>query len=221
MSTIWPRRATPWLTMVAMWGGLNGRNGPLAALGGTVPSVMPALRGSGSGSAGDQDADIVSLFRAQYWPMVRLAALLVDDAESAEDVVQEAFLSLHRRKRSLRDPNRAEDYIRSAVLNLARSNLRRRFASRRRQHELEQLALTASRGLPSAEQTALLSERQQELAAALRRLPTRQREVVALRYYLDLSEGDIAGVLNISVGSVKQHMFRATRALRSVVGEAS
>ncbi|MEO6713550.1 MAG: sigma-70 family RNA polymerase sigma factor [Mycobacteriales bacterium] len=183
--------------------------------------MRPAPRGTWSGSAGDQDAEVVSLFRAQYWPMVRLAALLVDDVESAEDVVQEAFLSLHRRRRSLRDPNRAADYIRSAVLNLARSNLRRRFASRRRQHELEQLQWTAPSGQPSAEQTAMLSERQQELAAALRQLPTRQREVVALRYYLDLSEGETASVLNISVGSVKQHMFRATRALRSVVGEVS
>jgi RNA polymerase sigma-70 factor (sigma-E family) len=186
-----------------------------------VPNVTPVLRRSRTGSIDDQDADFVSLFRSQYWPMVRLAALLVDDIESAEDVVQEAYLSLHRRQRSLRDPNKAEDYLRSAVLNLARSNLRRRFASRRRQRELEQLALTATSGLPSAEQTALLSERQRQLAGALRRLPMRQREVVALRYYLDLSEGEIARVLNISSGSVKQHMFRATRALRLLVGEAS
>jgi RNA polymerase sigma-70 factor (sigma-E family) len=186
-----------------------------------VPSVIPALRGREPEPASDRAADIVSLFRAQYWPMVRLAALLVDDVESAEDVVQEAYLSLHRRTRSLRDPNKAEDYLRSTVLNLSRSNLRRRFASRRRQHELEQLELTRPHGLPSAEQAALLSERQQELVTALRRLPPRQREVVVLRYYLDMSEGEIARVLNVSVGSVKQHMFRATRALRSVVGEAS
>jgi RNA polymerase sigma-70 factor (sigma-E family) len=171
--------------------------------------------------AHEHSTDVVSLFRTQYWPMVRLATLLVDDVDSAEDVVQEAYLSLHRRRRMLRDTDKSIDYLRSAVLNLARSNLRRRFASRRRQHELEKLELTRPRGVPSAEQAALFSERQRELAAALHRLPSRQREVIVLRYYGELSDGEIARTLNISIGSVKQHMSRGTRTLRSVVGEAS
>jgi RNA polymerase sigma-70 factor (sigma-E family) len=168
-----------------------------------------------------ESADIVSLFRAEYWPLVRLATLLVDDVESAEDVVQEAYLSLHRKRWSLRDPDKGVDYLRSAVLNLARSNLRRRFASRRRQHELEQLEITRVGRAPSPEQAVLLTEGQRELAAALHRLPARQREVMVLRYYSDLSDPEIADALNISLGSVKQHMSRAARTLRSVVGEPS
>lgn len=183
--------------------------------------MRPDVREPAPETGTHPEPDIVSLFRAQYWPMVRLAALLVDDVESAEDAVQEAYLSLYRHSRSLRDPNKAMDYLRSAVLNLARSSLRRRIASRRRQRELEQLELTRPQRLPSAEQTALLSERQRELGAALRRLSARQREVVVLRYYLDLSEDEVAHVLNISTGSVKQHMFRATRTLRSTIGKTS
>jgi RNA polymerase sigma-70 factor (sigma-E family) len=183
---------------------------------GTVPpqaSVEPGLSLDGR-------AEIVSLFRSQYWPLVRLAVLLVDDVESAEDVVQEAYISLYRRHRTLRDPSKTVDYLRSSVLNLARSQLRRRIAARRRQGELERLELRAPAQLPSAEQSIILDERQRELAAALRKLSSRQREVIVLRYYLDLSDGEIARTLNVSIGSVKQHMFRAIRSLRCVVEES-
>ena len=186
-----------------------------------MPGVTSVRREPEREPAPSNTSDVVSLFRSQYWPMVRLATLLVDDVESAEDVVQEAYLSLHRRRHALRDPDKTVDYLRSAVLNLARSNLRRRFATRRRQRELERLELTRPTGLPSAEHAALVSERQRELAGALQRLPARQREVIVLRYYADLSDGEIARALNISTGSVKQHMSRGTRTLRSVVGEAS
>jgi len=161
--------------------------------------------------------EIVSLFQSQYWPLVRLATLLVDDVESAEDVVQEAYLSLYRRQHTLRDPTKTVDYLRSSVLNLARSQLRRRIAGRRRQRELERLELRKPARQQSAEETTLLDLRQRELAGALRQLSSRQREVVVLRYYLDLSDGEIARTLDLSIGSVKQHLFRAIRALRRVV----
>ena len=108
----------------------------------------------------------MSLFQSQYWPLVRLAVLLVDDVESAEDVVQEAYLSLYRRQRTLRDPTKTVDYLRSSVLNLARSQLRRRIAARRRQRELERLELRKPERVPSAEQATLLDLRQRELAGA-------------------------------------------------------
>ena len=166
-------------------------------------------------------ADVVSLYRAHYWPMVRLATVLVDDLETAEDLVQEAYLSLHRKNRMLRQPDRAVDYLRSSVLNLARSHVRRRIASRRRQRELERLELVREQRLPSAEQSAMLSNRQRELDQAVRRLPRRQREVVVLRYSLELSDAEIARALDITTGSVKQHLFRAIRALRCALEEGS
>jgi RNA polymerase sigma factor (sigma-70 family) len=145
--------------------------------------------------------------------------LLLDDVESAEDVVQEAYLSLYRRQHTLRDPTKSVDYLRSSVLNLARSQLRRRIAGRRRQRELERLELRKPERVASAEHATLLTLRQRELAAAVRQLSSRQREVVVLRYYLDLTDGEIARTLGVSIGSVKQHMFRAIRALRRVVEE--
>ena len=183
-----------------------GRDGPPRTL--TAPA---------SGAAGR--AEIVSLFQSQYWPLVRLAVLLVDDVESAEDVVQEAYLNLYRRQHTLRDPTKTVDYLRSSVLNLARSQLRRRIAARRRQRELERLELRKPERVPSAEQATLLDLRQRELAGALRQLSSRQREVIVLRYYLDLTDGEIARTLDLSIGSVKQHLFRGIRALRRVVEE--
>jgi RNA polymerase sigma-70 factor (sigma-E family) len=189
----------------------------LAADGVTPFSLGTAPRSAGSTRRLEDSGEIVSLFQSQYWPLVRLATLLVDDIESAEDVVQEAYLSLYRRRHTLRDPSKTVDYLRSSVLNLARSQLRRRIAGRRRQRELERLELRKPDRAPSAEQNTLLDLRQRELAGALRQLSPRQREVIVLRYYLDLSDGEIARTLDLSIGSVKQHVFRAIRALRRVV----
>jgi len=63
----------------------------------------------------------------------------------------------------------------------------------------------------------LASERRAVVLDALRGLPERQREVLALRYYLDLSEADIAATLGISCGAVKSHASRGVAALRSIM----
>jgi RNA polymerase sigma factor (sigma-70 family) len=181
--------------------------------------LLPARDHPENRPSREDSAEIVSLFQSQYWPLVRLAVLLVDDVESAEDVVQEAYLSLYRRQRTLRDPTKTVDYLRSSVLNLSRSQLRRRIAARRRQRELERLELRKPAREQSAEQVILLDQRQRDLAAALRQLSSRQREVIVLRYYLDLSDSEIARTLDVSIGAVKQHMFRAIRSLRLVVEE--
>src|SRR3712207_7641978 len=82
---------------------------------------------------GDDNADsaVAVLFQSHRLAMVRLAVLLVDDVEPAEDVVQEAFAALHRRWRALADREAAIGYLRSCVLNGSRSVLRRRRTVRR------------------------------------------------------------------------------------------
>src|SRR4051812_21517254 len=117
-------------------------------------------------SDGPQDADaaVTALFRTHYWPMVRLVRQLVDDQETAVDVVQEAFLSLHRRWHVLRDRERAVDYVRSAALNLARSRIRR--AVVRRRHE----RWDPTEHVPAADSYAVAREDEQAMATALRRL---------------------------------------------------
>lgn len=143
--------------------------------------------------------------------LCRLAVLLLEDQGAAEDVVQEAFLGLHARPTALRDPDAALAYVRSAVLNGARSRLRRIRVARR---HLQQLVPA-----PSAESAAVLAEDHREVLHALRGLPARQREALVLRYWAGMSEAQIAAAMGVSTGSVKTHTSRAmvalTRDLRS------
>jgi RNA polymerase sigma-70 factor (sigma-E family) len=162
-----------------------------------------------TGSVGLED-----LYREHQWALVRLASLLVHDAAEAEEIVQDAFAKDHRSWGRLREPEKALPYLRSAVLNGARSRLRHlRVVDR---------AATAPRMLqsgPSAEHEALVSEEHRRVVAAMRLLPTRQRECLALRYYLDLPEAEIAAILGISGGSVKTHIHRGLAALSDRLGE--
>jgi len=157
-------------------------------------------------AAAHADDGYEELFTAHFWGLVRLAALL--GADDAEDVVQDAFVRLHRRRRSLRDQNAALAYLRSSVCNASRSRLRHLRMARRRH---AQLAPPGEDG--SAEQHVVHGEDVRALLAAVADLPARQREVLVLRYWLDLSERDTAGTLGIAPGTVKAHTARAIAAL--------
>lgn len=154
----------------------------------------------------DRDAAIALLFAAHHGRLVGLARLLVDDVPSAEDVVQDAFAGLVRRWPWLRDKDRALGYLQAAVVNGARSNLRRR-----RTETLNRVK--AASAAPSAETDAVNSDERKRVFAALSLLPTRQRQVLVLRYYLDQPEAEIAATLSISAGAVKQHASRGLAAL--------
>ena len=153
-----------------------------------------------------RDAAVSALFMAHHARLVGLARLLVDDMPSAEDVVQDAFASLYRRWPWLRDKSAALQYLQASVANGARSTLRRRRTAREAQ-------IGPPRSVPSAESTYVQSEADIALRTALTGLPRRQREVIVLRYYQGLSEAEIADVLTISRGSVKQHASRALNTL--------
>jgi RNA polymerase sigma-70 factor (sigma-E family) len=149
--------------------------------------------------------DLAGLYREHYRSLVRLASLLVDDIGECEELVQDAFVRVYRGA-ALREPDRAPAYLRSAVLNAARSHLRRREVRRRH--------LTAVRDpVASAEDGAVASDETRRVLAALRSLPDRQREVLTLRFYMELSESEIAETLGISTGSVKTHAHRGLAAL--------
>ncbi len=154
----------------------------------------------------DREAAVVALFAIHHARLVGLARLLVDDLPTAEDVVQEAFAALYQRWSRLRDPQAAGSYLQSSVLNGARSSLRRR-------RTMLSLVREKPVPLPSAEQIAVGHETRREVIQSLHLLPGRQREVLVLRYYLDLSEAEIAATLSISRGSVKKHASRALTAL--------
>jgi RNA polymerase sigma-70 factor (sigma-E family) len=150
--------------------------------------------------------DVEAAYREHYRSLVRLASVLVDDVGTCEEIVQEAFVQVWRRGPGLRQPDRLPAYLRSAVLNGARSTMRHRLVSRRHLH-------VAPDPFPAAETTALAGDPDGEVLSALRALPARQREVLSLRYYLDLSEAEIARTLGISAGSVKTHASRGLAAL--------
>ena len=168
-------------------------------------------------SAGAATA-VTDLYAAHALGLVRLAVLLVGDRASAEDIVQDAFFGLFRRWDRLADTSTPVAYLRASVLNGCRTALRNRTRSRLR---LTAAAAAEPPPAESAEARALLSEEQRTVAGALRRLPERQREALVLRYYLDLSEQEIAATMGVSRGTVKSATSRAIAAIGRMLKEES
>jgi RNA polymerase sigma-70 factor (sigma-E family) len=159
--------------------------------------------------------DVPALYERHWRAMVRLAVLLVDDVASAEDVVQDAFLALHRKGDTLRDPNAAVAYVRTSVVNLSRSVLRRRHTVRKHLRVAEPEATAA------ADHDVLLRDEHREALEAVHALPQRQREVLVLRYWTGLSEREIAETLGISAGAVKSSASRGMATLHNTLGGRS
>ena len=151
--------------------------------------------------------DVVDeLYREHALRLTRLAMVLVGDPESAQDVVQDAFIGLYSAWPRLRDPEKAPEYLRSAVLNRARSVLRSR-------NRRQSLRLHYDPPVWSAEAAVMVREDQRAVLAAIARLSPRQREVLALRYYVGLSHAEIAEALSITTGTVSSTMSHAMTAL--------
>jgi len=160
---------------------------------------------------GDAAVAVTDLFRAHHLELVRLALVMVGDLATAEDVVQDAFERLHRGWHGLRQPSSSLAYVRASVLNGCRSVHRRAAVARK---HAPRLAEPPSRSGPDA-----AADDRGELAGALRRLPRRQREVLVLRYYLDLDVAEIAGTLRIAPSSVRAANARGLAALARALGE--
>jgi RNA polymerase sigma-70 factor (sigma-E family) len=158
----------------------------------------------------DAASAATELYLEHYRSLVRLAALLVRDMATAEEIVQDSFVAVHSNWRRLKDNAKASSYLRQCVVNRARSILRHRLVADRTAPKL-------APDMPSAEQGALTLLERSAVVAALHTLPPRQREAVVLRYYADLSEAEIASTMGITKGAVKSHTARAIAALRSVL----
>lgn len=167
--------------------------------------------------AWDADTAVSALYAAHWRQLVRLSVLLVRDVGTAEEVVQDAFVAMHGKWRRLREPDKALAYLRQAVVNGSRSVLRRRTTAAR---HLAREARAPLPTMPPADDEAMARERRAAVLDALALLPRRQREVLALRYYLDLSEAEIATTLGISRGAVKSHASRGSAALRQRLTES-
>jgi RNA polymerase sigma-70 factor (sigma-E family) len=139
-------------------------------------------------------------YRRTWVVMVRLARVLIDDPEDAAEVVQDAFSRMYPRYDRI-EPERTDAYARASVLNGCRRRLRRR-----------RLALLHRERPQGPVELGV-----DHLLDAVRRLPADRRNVVLLRYYLDLSEAEIARTLEIPPGTVKSRLHRALRDLEEAL----
>ena len=158
----------------------------------------------------DADRAVTAIYSEHYRSLVRLAAFLVRDTGTAEEVVQDSFVAMHGAWRRLRDTDKALSYLRQSVVNRSRSVLRHRMV-------VDKNTPKPPPDMPSAEHGAIIQLERSAVVSALRALPDRQREALVLRYYGDLSEAQIASTMGISRGAVKSHTARAMSALRAVL----
>jgi RNA polymerase sigma-70 factor (sigma-E family) len=170
------------------------------------PASMTESEVAPKGLPRDRSNAVTALFEEHYVSLVRMARLLVDDRETAEDVVMDAFTSLYRRWTAVRDPGEAHRYVRSCVLNGARSQLRRRRLRRRHESESSQQEAARDGHESNAADRSTVTQ-------LLGTLPYRQRQVLVLRYFVDMTEAQIAYELGVSPGSVKTHASRGLAAL--------
>lgn len=180
----------------------------LAADRGIMPDAF--LMSSGVRPESSADSVLTELYSVHHRDLVKLAELLVADRPTAEEVVQDSFVAMHASWQRLRDTETALSYLRQAVLNRSRSVLRHRTV-------IYKNLQATPRDMPSAEHETLALLERQAVVAALRDLPDRQREVIVLRYYADLSEAETAKVMGISRGVVKSHLARGMATLRLVL----
>lgn len=148
------------------------------------------------------------LYHEESTSLVRLARIFTDDRSGAEDIVQEAFIKLYHSAGRIGDPNKSAAYLRSIVLNLARDQNRRGLMSLRHQD-----ALIDRRAVEKPDDQVVRTESQADVLEALDTLSPRQRDCLVLRFYMELSERDIAETLSISPNSVKTHCRRGMEAL--------
>ncbi|WP_371619735.1 SigE family RNA polymerase sigma factor [Streptomyces sp. NBC_00454] len=197
----------------------TGSTGPAQASG-PAYGAGPAYEAGAANVAGAADvagtAEVVAgttvdhlteTYQAHYRSLLGLAALLLDDTASCEDVVQEAFIRVHSARSRVRDRDKTLAYLRQTVVNLSRSALRRRILGLK-------LLSKPMPDMASAEEGAYDLLERDDLIKSMRGLQRRQREVLVLRYFADMTEVQVAETLGISLGSVKAYGSRGIAALR-------
>ena len=167
----------------------------------------------GSPRGSSPDVQLVGeIYREHGLDLVRVALLLVGDKATAEDVVQDAFTGLVRGLYRLEDPDKVLAYLRVSVINGCRSahRARRRVFIRAAQPEP---------AVWSAEAAVMAREDSRLALQAVARLPARAREILALRYYLDMPDHEIAQTLRVTRGTVSSTASRALAALAQTLRE--
>jgi RNA polymerase sigma-70 factor (sigma-E family) len=175
-------------------------------------TAQRSTRGEAPAPGTDEDAAraVTAIYTTHYRSLVRLAVLLVRDVATAEEIVQDSFIATHCAWRRLGDTEKALTYLRRSVVNRSRSILRHQAVA-------DKIAPELAPDLPSAEEDALSLLERSAVISALQTLPSRQREVMVLRYYAGLSDAQIASAMGISMGAVKHHAARGMSSLRAAL----
>jgi RNA polymerase sigma-70 factor (ECF subfamily) len=162
--------------------------------------------------------EIVRLYQKRIY---RVLFLLLSDRELADDLTQECFLRAYKKRAGFRGDAQPYTWLLQIALNLARDHRRSRrnafwrMATRwRRSEAMEERVHRVADGRSTPEQKLLALEKLKLLRSAVGRLPDRQRVVFLLRFIEELSLDEIARAMNLKVGTVKTHLFRATGAVR-------
>jgi len=170
-------------------------------------------------------ASFGDLYLGAFSEMVRLARVLVDSPQTAEDLVQDAFVHLHRHWGAVREP---QAYLRRCVVNACRSHHRRAWRERARvpaedprPDEFRGSGAARRSGEATADGDAEQAHADDAgvLSGALAGLPYRQRAALVLRYYADLPDKEIAAVLGCRIGTVASLVHRGLERLREVIDD--
>ena len=170
--------------------------------------VVGARLPVGGGGSGES-VTFEELYRRDYTAVVGLVYALSGSRHVAEELAQEAFLSAHRLWGRIGEYDDPGAWVRRVAVNHAVSVVRRRSAEAR-----TLLRLASQRPLPDA-----LPGEAEAFWRAVRRLPTRQAQVIALHYLEDRSVKDIAAVLECAEATVRVHLHRGRNALAAALGE--
>jgi RNA polymerase sigma-70 factor (ECF subfamily) len=166
-------------------------------------------------------AECEALYRENGPRVLRLARLLLDDRQEAQDVAQEVFLKLLRAYPAEDRPMRWGPWLTKVTVNACRDRRRSGWWRwwRAAREPIEDLVVVDL--APTPERAALDAAGRERIGRVFRQLPARQREAVALRYVEGWTTREVAEQLGVTTGSVKRHLFRAIKRLRSALGDGT
>ena len=177
----------------------------------SLPMPGHPVDGPGAAAADPAAFDAFVTLRAEY--LVRLARGLLADPHLAEDVVQEVLVNAYRHWGRVTSREHPDAYVRRMLVNASLS-FRRRAAARR-----ELAAGHLGRDEKAGPDAAAQVDDREAFMPLLRRLPSKQRAALVLRYYEDLPDEEIARAMGISLGGVRSNVFRGLASLRRMLDE--
>jgi RNA polymerase sigma-70 factor (sigma-E family) len=180
-----------------------------AARAGPDPDLAGQAPGQEARAGPDASDAVAAVYQMHYRSLVQLTALLVSDPATAEDIVQDSFAALHGRWHTLPDTDAALGYLRRAVVRRSRAAPRLRAAG-------DPQEPSGAGGIPEAG----LPGPDSAVVSALRALPARQREVVVLRHFAELSDAEIASATGMSATAVRSQVTRAMASLHAALPPA-